>query len=89
MNQFNKKKTALAVALFLSGWHIIWSLIVAVGLGQVIYDFVLWAHMIHLPIIIGPFNLTASLVLIIFTFVVGYIFGFIFAHLWNRLHREA
>ena len=41
-------KTALAVGVFLGSWHVIWSLLVALNWAQPLYDFILWAHMIHL-----------------------------------------
>ncbi len=88
MNHFNQQKTAFTFGVVLAGWHLMWSLIVALGVGQLIYDFVLWAHMIHLPIIIGPFDLQAAAVLIVMTFGVGYMMGWTFAYVWNRLHRN-
>jgi hypothetical protein len=86
MNQLNQQKTALAVGLFLGGWHTVWSVLVAIGAGQMIYDFVLWAHMIHLSITIGPFDPLASVTLIAITFITGYVFGYAFACIWNKLH---
>ncbi|MBI5470676.1 hypothetical protein HY968_05185 [Candidatus Kaiserbacteria bacterium] len=87
MNQLNVQKTALTTAIFLGGFHIVWSLIVVLGWGQSIYDFVLYAHMIHMPIVIGPFDLAAAAVLIIITAIIGYVIGYAFAYIWNRLHR--
>ncbi len=89
MNTLNKKTVAFTVGLFLGGWHLVWSILVALGAGQLLYDFILWAHMIHLPVIVGPFDLAASITLIIVTSCVGYVFGWMFAHLWNRLHQGA
>jgi hypothetical protein len=86
MNQLNQQKTALTVALFVGGWHAIWSLLIAMGAGQAIYDFILWTHMTHLPVVVGPFDFLASSVLVVITFVTGYVFGFAFAYLWNTLH---
>lgn len=87
MNQLDQQKTALTVGLFLGGWHAIWSILVAIGVAQAFYDFILWAHMIHLALVVGPFEITASLTLIAVTFVMGYIFGYVFAYIWNRLHK--
>ncbi len=88
MNHLNSQKVALAVGFFLGGWHLVWSLLVAVGMGQPLLDFVLWAHMIHLQFVVGPFDLTASLTLVILTFLIGYVFGLAFAYIWNLLHRN-
>ena len=80
-------KVGLVLASVLGGWHLIWSLLVLTGVGQVLYDFILWAHMIHLAIIIGPFNLAASLTLIVITTIFGYIIGWIATLIWNRVHQ--
>ncbi len=61
----DKKKLGLVVGAFLGGWHLVWSILVATGLGQALYNFILWAHMIHLKIVIGPFDLAASATLIL------------------------
>jgi hypothetical protein len=71
----------------LGGWHLLWSILVLTGAAQAVYDFVLWAHMIHLNIVIGPFVATAALTLIVVTSVVGYILGYLGALVWNKVHR--
>src|SRR5262249_39958326 len=48
MQHFSPTKTALAVGVFLGVWHLVWSLLVALNWTQPLYDFILWAHMIHL-----------------------------------------
>ena len=58
-----------------SGIHLIWSILVLLNLAQSLMDFVLWAHMIHLPMKIGPFCWINSLVLILYTFSTGYLLG--------------
>jgi hypothetical protein len=71
----------------MAGWHAVWSLLVLSGFAQMIYDFILWAHMIHLPIIVGPFDATAAATLIVVTAVIGYVAGYVVALVWNRIHR--
>jgi len=88
MNQLNQQKTALTVGVFLGGWHLVWSALVALGVGQLLIDFILWAHMIHLQYVVGPFEFSAAAVLIVVTFILGYVSGWTFAYLWNRLHRS-
>lgn len=89
MNTLNTNKVALTVGLFIGGLHAVWSVLVLSGWAQALYDFILWAHMIHLPISIGPFEVTAAITVVIVTFLMGYVFGYAFAYLWNWLHREA
>lgn len=89
MQQLHVQKTAVSVGLFLGAFHLVWAALVGFGWAQAIYDFILWAHMIRLPLTVGPFELTAAAALIVLTFVIGYVFGFAFAYIWNTLHKEA
>ena len=83
----NQNKVGLVMGALLGGFHLLWSVLVLLNIAQPIYDFILWAHMIHLAIIIGPFDATAAVTLIILTAVVGYVVGYIGALIWNRIHR--
>lgn len=83
MNKLNQHKVALTVSLFLGGCSLIWILLVLMGLGQLIIDFILWAHMISAELVVEPFNIVVALSLIITMSLVGYILGYIFAYLWN------
>lgn len=83
----NAHKVGLVFGVLLGGWHAVWALLVLTGVAQMMYDFVLWAHMIHLPITIGPFDIVAALTLVVFTGVCGYAMGYVGAWVWNRFHR--
>ena len=83
----NPNKVGLVFAILLGGWHVAWSILVATGLGQTLYNFILWAHMIHLAVTIGPFDFTASITLIVVTAIVGYVIGYIGSFVWNRMRR--
>lgn len=82
----NKNKVGLVFAALIGGWHVVWSLLVFLGWGQPLMDFIFWAHMIHTPWIIGAFEMSASLALIAFTTVFGYIIGCVAAMAWNKIH---
>ena len=83
----NPNKVGLVFALLLGGLHLVWSLLVATGLGQLLYDFILWAHMIHLAVKIGPFDLTASITLVVVTMIFGYAIGYIASLVWNWMQQ--
>lgn len=83
----NQHKVGLVFGAVLGGWHLFWAVLVALGVAQSIYDFILWAHMIHLQIVIGPFDATAAVTLVIMTAVIGYVMGYTGAWVWNRAHR--
>ncbi len=80
-------KAGLAFGATLAGFHIVWGALVLTGFGQMLYDFVLWAHMIHIPVTIGPFDITASATLIVITAVFGYAMGYAGAWVWNKVHK--
>jgi len=44
--------------------------------------------MISIPAVVMPFNLIKAIVLIVITFVAGYIFGWLMAFFWNRCFKE-
>lgn len=82
----NGHKIGLVFGALLGGWHLFWSLLVLLGVAQLIYDFILWAHMIHIQITVGPFDSVAALTLIIITGVMGYTLGYVGAWVWNKVH---
>lgn len=87
MKEISERKVALTVGLFVSGVHLVWSLLIIIGLAQPLVNFIFWAHMISNPYQITGFTPTQSLTLIIVTFAVGYIGGFIFAKIWSKIHK--
>ncbi len=84
----NKHTVGMVFGALLGGWHLVWALLVTMGWAQAIYDFILWAHMIHLPIVIGPFDMTAATTLVVMTAVMGYVMGWTGAWVWNKFHRR-
>lgn len=88
MNQVNPHKTGLVLGAFLAFWHICWSLLVALGLAQVLIDWIFKLHFIRPPYTVTGFNLGTAVILIVAVFVVGYVFGLVIGWIWNRLHRS-
>ena len=66
----------------------VWSLLVLIGGAQPILDFIFWTYMIKPVYVVKPFDPIAAVALIVITSVIGYIFGFLGAVIWNRLHRR-
>jgi hypothetical protein len=85
----DKNRVGLVGAALLGGWHLVWSILVATGVGQAIYDFILWAHMIRLSIVIGPFNPSAAATLVLMTALLGYVIGYTGAWVWNRMQARS
>lgn len=85
--KISKNKTGLTFGLLVSFLHVCWSILVAIGLGQVLVNFILNVHMIAMPVAVMPFNLVSAITLVIVTFVVGYIFGWLMAFFWNKCFK--
>ncbi len=79
------------VGLYLGGFmafaHGVWSLLVMVGFAQVILDWVFWLHFLTNPMQVEMFEFTRALMLVAFTFAVGYVVGWVGTQLWNMLHH--
>lgn len=88
MKELNENKVALTFGLFIGGWHLVWSLLIVLGFAQPLLNFIFWLHMLANPYQVTGFVLTQSIILIAVTFTVGYIGGFIFAKVWNKVHKE-
>ncbi|MFI5265163.1 MAG: hypothetical protein ACHQT7_00275 [Candidatus Levyibacteriota bacterium] len=88
MKELDIQKTALTFGVFLGGWHLVWSILILVGVAQMLLDFVFWMHMITPVYQVTGFNLTQSATLIVVTFILGYAGGWIFAWIWNKMHGK-
>ena len=86
MNHINPRKAGLALGSLIGGIHLVWSILIMLGWAQALVNFSLWAHMVSLPVVIKPFDLSATVTVIIVACIVGYVIGFAFAKIWNRLH---
>ncbi len=83
----NPNKVGLVIGALIGGWHLFWALLVLFGWAQPFIDFIFWVHMIQPIYMIKPFDPLAAVTLIGITAVIGYVFGFLGALIWNRLHR--
>ena len=81
------KKTGLVLGSFLGLWHLVWSVLVALGWAQPLLDFIYNMHSLNNPFMVMPFNLGRSVGLIVITFFVGYVVGSVLAMLWNKFHK--
>lgn len=87
MNNVNKNKVALTLAVMVGGVHLVWSVLVALGLAQGLIDFILAVHMIETATIVGPFDIKMAGLLVVVTAIIGYAVGYVFATVWNYLHK--
>ncbi len=66
--------------------HVVWAFLVSVGYAQSYLDMVYRFHFLNNPFVVSPFMMANAVKLIVFTSVVGYIMGFVFAFVWNKGH---
>ena len=83
----NKNKVALALGSLMALFHLVWGLFIAFGWAQSMLDFVYNLHSLNNPFTVMPFDLMRTVGLIVFTFIMGYILGYVFAILWNKFHK--
>jgi hypothetical protein len=88
MHHINPTKTGLTLGAFLGGLHMIWAILVGLGLAQQLVSFILWAHMITIVHLVLDFDFAAAVTLVVITAFIGYMVGYSFALIWNRMHRN-
>jgi len=87
MNHLNPTKTGLALGKLLGGVHLVWAVLIALGWAQALVNFSMWAHMVSVPVVVQTFDISAAITVIFFATIIGYVLGFVFAKIWNWLHR--
>lgn len=86
--KLNEQKTALALGVLFGGWHLIWAILVALGFAQTLLDWTFAWHMLANPWVVQPFSLSNAVILVVVTGLVGYVMGYLFAWVWNKVHEK-
>lgn len=81
------KKVALAVGLMSGVVHIVWSVVVLVGLGQSWVNFVTGMHFVSTTMTVLPFNFVTAVEVTAIAIVMAYVGGFVFATIWNKVQK--
>jgi len=87
MRPINPVKSGLAIGVLFGLWHLLWAICVAIGLAQWLINSVFWLHFLSSPFTVVTFQWSTACFLILVTAAIGFLFGFVFALLWNWLHR--
>ncbi|OGL62691.1 hypothetical protein A3C09_02305 [Candidatus Uhrbacteria bacterium RIFCSPHIGHO2_02_FULL_47_44] len=87
MSALNTQKTGLALGGLLGLIHLVWSVVVALGLGQSLVDWIMKIHMVEATHTVLPFALPSAITLIVLTTLVGYVVGYAFATIWNKVQK--
>jgi hypothetical protein len=90
MEKLNKNKVGLVIGVFLAFFHLVWALAVAIipSILQKLLDWIFNIHFLEPVWKLTSFNLMGTIELVIFTFVVGYIIGWVFVLIHNKFHKS-
>ena len=69
--------------VLLAACHLGWLILVLTGVAKIVLDWILGMHLMTLSYSVLDFNYLSALILLVMTFVVGYVFGFILAAILN------
>ena len=84
MTRLQPHSAGSALGLLLGSWHALWAALVLAGAAQPVIDFIFRLHMITPPYKIAAFEPGLALALVLVTAIIGYVFGWIGAVIWNR-----
>jgi hypothetical protein len=65
--------------------HSLWALLVALGWGQAVIDFVFWLHMLSSPYKVQNFEASVAVFLILATGTIGFVVGSLASFFWGML----
>ena len=85
--KLNPQKTALAVGAFFGLGHAVWGILVAMNLATPLLDWIFGLHFLNNPYSVQPFDAAKWVTLVLVTAVVGYVVGYVFSLLWNKVHK--
>jgi len=80
-------KAGFVLGVLVGGWHLCWSLLVALRWVQPVIDFVFSIHFIKPICVIESFEVARAMILIGVTTGVGFVIGSVFGLIWNALHK--
>ena len=83
----NNHKAGIVFGAFAGLVHLAWSLLVWSGYAATWLDYVMGLHFLDISYDINDFSFGTAVMLVIVTTVLGYIVGYLFATLWNWVHR--
>lgn len=85
MRHIQPVKTGTAVGVVLGLFHLAWAGLVALGWAKPLMDFILKLHFIQIDYAMAPFAPGTAAALVAITAGLGFVFGLVFALVWNRL----
>lgn len=87
MKKLDEQKTGIFFGFIFGMLHFLWSLLVAFGLSQGLLDWIIGLHFLNNPFQVNDFSIVTAVTLVVFTSIVGGVFGWMFAYVWNKIHK--
>src|SRR5262245_59762895 len=88
MSTLSPSRTGMIVGAFTGFWHLLWSVVVGIGVAASFLDWVYGIHFLSNPFHVAQFNIFTALLLVCISFAMGYVIGWFFALLWNALAKR-
>jgi hypothetical protein len=85
--KFKPNTIGIYTGIFISFCHLVWSLMVASKLAQGWLDFIFGLHFVNNPFKVNAFNMGTAAALVVFTFAVGYVVGWLSTWAWNKMQK--
>jgi len=89
MAKINKNGLGLSLGIFLALVHAVWAIVISIipSLTQKMLDWVFVLHFLEPIYKLTAANLLNGVILIVMTFISGYIMGYVFAAIWNKFSK--
>ncbi len=87
MQTLRKNTVGLVVGKIMALAHLGWLILIALGWAKPMMDMVLKLHRISLSYSLLPFSFKSGIGLLVYTFVAGYVLGWVFAAIWNKVQK--
>lgn len=88
MKKLSESTVGLIVGAFLGLVHLLWAIMVSMGLAQGILDWIFDLHFLENPYMVAEFAADKAGLLVVVTAAVGFVGGYVFAWLWNTLGKK-
>lgn len=85
MRHLSKLKSGLALGIVVGIGHLAWTMLIAFGTAKPVLDYILKLHFLEFTYTLAPFDAVTAMTLVAVTAGVGFVFGVIFAAVWNWL----
>ena len=88
MKIIDKNQAGMTLGIYFGAMHLLWSVSVALGLAEGIANFTMQMHFVDRQYQINSFNLLTAVIGLGLACISGYVMGWAFGWLWNRVGNK-